>query len=117
MSFKFNIFSGTFDIVGQSSSGPSANNFSYIKIPQGKTVVVPQNEQMLFVGPITIDGTLRVIGEIRDMTPQESFYGWRVIPIDKVVVIPSNRQMLFTAGMRILGSVRVQGELKETGFL
>ena len=112
----FNPLSGQFDLVG-GGSGPSANNFSYIRVPAGKSVVVPVNQQMLFIGPIVVDGTLRVLGEIRDVTPQESFYGWRVIPIDKVIVIPSNRQMLFTAGMRILGSIRVQGELKETGFL
>ena len=116
MSFKLNVFTGTFDLVNAAES-PDDFNFSFKEISEGQTVTVPQGQQMLFSGPIKILGNLRVLGEIQDLSPQPEFYGWRVIPIDKVVMIPSNRQMLFTSGMRVLGSIRIQGDLKETGFL
>jgi len=108
MSYKFNVFTGKLDLVGGAS-----NNFSFIRVAPSTTVIVPVGQQMLFSGPLRVDGSLRVLGEIREVTPQESFDGWRVIGVEKTVVIPQNRQQLFTSGMRVLGILRVRGELKE----
>lgn len=60
MSFKFNPITGLLDLVNQSTS---TQNFSYNKIVTGQTVTIPENQQMLYVGPITIDGTLVIDGQ------------------------------------------------------
>ncbi len=61
MSFKFNPITGQLDLVGSGSS-IAPDNFSYSTVVTGSTVTIPINQQMLYVGPLTIDGTLVVDG-------------------------------------------------------
>lgn len=63
MGFKFNPLTGQLDLVG-SGGTTSPQNFSYSTIVTGSTVIVPQYQQMLYVGPITVDGTLVIDGDI-----------------------------------------------------
>lgn len=63
MPYKLNPFTGTLDFYKTSSSASSSDNFSYDYIQTGVTVTIPTNQQMLYVGPITIDGTLIVDGK------------------------------------------------------
>ena len=65
MSVSFNPFTGTFDFVGTSSGGSSADNFSYKTVALGITVEVPQYQQMIVMGgEIEVIGTLNIIGEV-----------------------------------------------------
>lgn len=58
MSFKFNPITGLLDLVNETTQ-----NFSYKKIVTGQTVTIPENQQMLYVGTIEIDGTLIINGD------------------------------------------------------
>ena len=62
MGFKFNPLTGQLDLVGTSTGSASPDNFSYSYIAGSTTVTIPENQQMLYVGPITIDGTLVING-------------------------------------------------------
>lgn len=64
MAFKFNPFTGTLDLVGSGGSSPSADNFSYNVVASLTTVTIPTNQQMVVVGPISIDGVLNVDGNL-----------------------------------------------------
>lgn len=57
MSFKFNPFTGTLDLV-------TPPNFSYDKILTGSTVTIPLNQQMVVSETIEIDGTLVLDGTL-----------------------------------------------------
>lgn len=46
------------------TAGGSVDNFSWKTVPTGQTVVVPQNQQMIVIGGIDVDGTLDLIGEL-----------------------------------------------------
>ncbi len=58
MSFKFNPITGLLDLVNETTQ-----NFSYKKIVTGQTVTIPENQQMIYVGTIEIDGTLIINGD------------------------------------------------------
>jgi len=62
MSFKFNPLTRQLDLVGSSGGSSSQENFSYSTVVTGSTVTIPIYQQMLYVGPLTIDGTLVVDG-------------------------------------------------------
>lgn len=44
--------------------GGGANNFSWKTIPEGVSVTIPENQQMVLVGGITINGELNIEGEL-----------------------------------------------------
>jgi hypothetical protein len=60
MAWKLNIFTGTFDQVGSSSSG----HFSYNVIPLATTVTIPQYQQMVVSDYLELDGDLIIEGEL-----------------------------------------------------
>ena len=64
MAFKFNPFTGNFDIVGSSSGGTSPDNFSYSQINLGDTKTIPVNQQMILHQNIEINGTLIIDGTL-----------------------------------------------------
>lgn len=61
--FDFNPITGRLDLVGTGGSTSTTQNFSYSRITTGNTVTIPEYQQMLFVGNLTIDGTLVIDGE------------------------------------------------------
>lgn len=67
MPYKFNPFTGSLDYYKNGSGGSSSDNFSYTYIITGNTVTVPVNQQMLHIGPITVDGTLVIDGTIEEV--------------------------------------------------
>lgn len=54
MGFKFNPFTGTLDIV-------KGKQFSYKVILNGTTLTIPENQQMVLVGQLTINGDGQLI--------------------------------------------------------
>ena len=64
--FKFNPFTGNFDMVGDGGGGgsPSPDNFSYEKIIASVTVTIPLNQQMIVNQNIQVDGTLVANGTL-----------------------------------------------------
>jgi len=67
MGLKLNPFTGKFDLV---SIGPE--NFSYNYIATGKSVLIPDNQQMLVYINITVDGTLTVDGDLVVLDQKQS---------------------------------------------
>lgn len=63
MAFKLNPITGQLDLVG-SSSGSSADNFSYEIIIASATVTIPIYQQMIVHGNIQIDGVLVADGPL-----------------------------------------------------
>lgn len=63
MAFVFNPTTGNLDVVVK-----DAENFSYRNIIDGKTVIVPVNQLMTFVAPLTVNGTLTIDGEIYEVS-------------------------------------------------
>lgn len=63
MAFKLNPITGQLDLVG-SSSGSSADNFSYEIIIAAATVTIPIYQQMIVHGNIQIDGVLVADGSL-----------------------------------------------------
>lgn len=63
MAFKFNPITGQLDLVGSGGSS-SPDNFSYETVALGVVVTVPQYQQMIVDGPITVEGSLIVIGKV-----------------------------------------------------
>jgi len=57
MSFAFNPFTGTFDIV-------NGDNFSYNKILASTTLIIPLNQQMIVHGRLKIEGRLIIKGRL-----------------------------------------------------
>jgi hypothetical protein len=51
-------------LIRAGSGGGGADNFSWKTIPSGATVVLPQNQQMIVIGGLELDGTLDLIGEL-----------------------------------------------------
>ena len=55
MGFKFNPFTGTLDVVY------TTKNFSCKVIVNGQTVTIPNNQQMVLVGSLTLEGSGQLI--------------------------------------------------------
>lgn len=53
----FNPIEGEFDII-------SDNNFSYVSVPEGRKLEIPENMQMAVHGCEEIDGEMRIDGEL-----------------------------------------------------
>ena len=51
-------------IIRSGGGSGGADNFSYTLVPDGETVTVPLNQQMIVVGGIEVDGTLDLLGEL-----------------------------------------------------
>lgn len=65
MAYKFNPFTGNFDITSTSSGGSSTDHQSgWKKILEGETVTVVENKQMVVFGPFENDGDLQLDGEL-----------------------------------------------------
>jgi hypothetical protein len=57
MSIVFNPFSGNFDFTKN-------DNFSIKNIPEGCSICIPENQQMIVYGPMLIEGEFFVLGEV-----------------------------------------------------
>lgn len=57
MKLAFNPKSGNFEFM-------ASNNFSFNIIPLGKTLCVPQYQQMIVHGELTIQGDLKLDGDL-----------------------------------------------------
>lgn len=109
MAFKFNPFTGTLDVVD-----PNDPNFSYLKVSEGESVLVPANQQMLFDGIITVDGTLEVDGEVNQIVDYTFWaYSWNKIPADVSLLVPVHRDMLVEQGLQVEGRLTVDGRVVE----
>lgn len=67
MAFKFNPFTGNFDITSTSggSGGSSTDHHSgWNFIPSGETVTVAQNKNMIVYQEIEVQGDLDIEGEV-----------------------------------------------------
>ena len=70
MGFKFNPFTGSFDVVVNGSNGntlPRPNgeeNFSFNYVESGMTLTIPIYQQMIIMGDIDIHGDVDLVGEI-----------------------------------------------------
>lgn len=109
MSFKFNPLTGKLDLVG---SGSGADNFSYNLIPDGSVVTIPENQQMLVDGHVTVLGHMLVSGELVDISGRQKeqfFYDL----IDDVVVVEANRLLLYKQHVTVTGHLRVLGRFTE----
>ena len=112
MGYKFNPFTGNFDIVGEGGGSSSPDNFSYQLVASGQTVVVPPGQLMLVDGPIRVLGHLDVQGDVRDISnrqPEKFFYD--LIDTGEVVKIYPNRLLLYQGHLTVLGHLRVNGRL------
>lgn len=113
MSFEFNPFTGTFDLVGAGGGGGfSPDNFSYKKILNSEIKTVPENQQMLFSGDIMVQGTLRVLGEIKEIRnaePDNFFY--TKIEAFEFVRVKLNRLLLYKSNLIVHGNLVVEGTL------
>lgn len=63
MSFKFNPFTGTLDLVS-SSVGSSTNNFSYNYIIINTTLIIPIYQQMVVAESLDIVGDIDLLGDL-----------------------------------------------------
>jgi len=61
MTYKFNVFTGTLDIIGTGGS-TSADNFSYEEIQTG--IEIPIYQQMIVHGGIIIEQELIITGTL-----------------------------------------------------
>lgn len=109
MAYKFNPFTGTLDRV-DSSSG--SDNFSYKRIESGETIAIPENQQMLVDGQVTVLGHLVVRGELVDISNRqvEKFF-YDLIDVGEVVIVRANRLLLYKDHLTVLGHLRVNGRL------
>ena len=113
MKLAFNPIGPPFDYVGDSGeSGP--DNFSHKLIPEGSTVVIPENQQMLIDGHLQVEGHLSVLGEVVDISARakEQFF-YDVINEGDVVVVEPNRLLLFKQHIQIDGHLRINGRLEQ----
>lgn len=116
MGFKFNPFTGNFDLVGEAGDITvlGEDNFSYIKVESGQDVVVPLNQEMVYRNDLMVEGNLMVRGntyQIQD--PIETSFFWTTIPNGTTVRVPTNRLMLYSSPLMVQGNLYVDGLLKE----
>ena len=110
--FKFNVFTGTFDIVNKDQA--AVQQFSFKKIESSESITIPENQQMLVDGHTKVLGHMTVLGSMIDIsarTARQFFYD--VITTNEVVEVPQNMLLLFNNHLTILGHLRVNGRLKE----
>lgn len=113
MSFRFNPITGKLDLVNAASAA-SADNFSYVNVPDGSTVTVPSGQQMLFDAELTIDGELVLDGEASAIVNYTEWaFGWNLIPADVSLFVASMRDFLFTDSITIDGHVTLDGRMVE----
>lgn len=111
MSFKFNPFTGNFDLVGHGGGGTSPDNFSYLLVDSGQEVVIPLGQQMLFKGDIRVLGDLIVRGELTELIDINQHQVSRV-RLGDVHLVPIDCVMFFRQ-LKVEGDLRVQGDLVE----
>lgn len=51
-------------LIRSGGGGAAADNFSYTFIPDGESVTIPTNQQMLVVGGVDVEGELNLVGEL-----------------------------------------------------
>jgi hypothetical protein len=101
----------------------AAPNFSFEQINLDETITIPQEQQMLFTGPMKLNGCLSVFGEvinldlIDDDTPPPppvvlpgDNYSHRRIEALEEKIIPQNQQMILSGSLELNGSLRLLGE-------
>lgn len=64
MAFTFNPFTGNFDVKGSGGSGTADGFLPYYYVDTGVSVEIPEYRQMNIHGPLTVFGTLSVLGEL-----------------------------------------------------
>jgi len=112
--YKFNPFTGTFDIVGTGGSGPGSQNFSYKEVGPLEDILIPEGQQMLVDGEMRVLGHLTVRGQVVDISdrgPEQFFYD--LIPEGDVVMVEANRLLMFNGSLTVRGHLRVNGRLVE----
>ena len=97
--------------IEESKSGKI--NFSVVKVLEGETVVVPENQQMLYIGDISIAGDLLINGDIRQITnTYYDSFSLGTVEENECIVIPENK-VLFYRNLRVLGDIRLLGDMVE----
>jgi len=111
--FKFNVFTGTFDIVNKNQA--ATQQFSFKKIEESEVVTVPTNQQMLVDGHTTVLGHLTIVGQLVDISNRKSEkYFYDKIIENEVVEVEQNRLLEYNQHLTVLGHLRVNGRLVDT---
>jgi hypothetical protein len=112
MGLKINPVTGNLDLIG-SSSGSSADNFSYNLIDVGESVTIPAGQQMLYVGDLQILGDLIIEGDLVEIN-NDPYHSMSVSYIgpSELFLIPVNHVMFFKT-LTIDGDLRIEGDLIE----
>lgn len=112
MSITFNPFTGNFDFVGTSSGG-GADNFSYKKVIEGQSIVVPENQQMLVDGDLNVFGDLMIRGEVKEITKRSDDNGFffTKIKTHEFVTVKTDRLLLYKNNLMVQGNLKVLGDM------
>jgi len=101
------------DAIEEAASSSGADNFSYKYVGIGETVTIPENQQMLHQGTLTVFGDLITRGDLIEENPDNTTtFGLGTIPIDDLILVPFNK-ILFCKNLKIQGTLRVQGDTVE----
>lgn len=107
MSFKFNVFTGKFDIVETNEP-----NFSYIYIDETESVEVQSGQEMITQKDILVDGDLMVSGETFQLPDYSKLcFFWTKITADESIRIPANRLLIYVENIMVDGNLMVDGDL------
>jgi len=113
MSIKINPIGRPFDFTGKGGTSSSPENFSYTKVPFGKIVTIPLNQQMLFKGILRVEGLLINRGQAISITDDHQQMGqWNPIPAGEIVLVPENRVMFYKFILINRGVLRNQGTVE-----
>jgi hypothetical protein len=111
MSVTFNPFTGRFDFVGAASA--ATPNFSYKEVPEGTSVNIPENQQMIFDGPLLVKGDLLVSGDAIDISGRGADGTCFFNEVENNFTVPAKRLLLYKRNLLITGNLRVLGDCME----
>lgn len=109
MSFKFNPITATLDLVGQ--DGAASENFSYKRIPQNATVLIPEEQIMLCYESLDVEGTLDLEGYLAFVESSMDNFSYELVEETRKVKIPSGQQMLVDRFINVEGVLDIEGKL------
>jgi hypothetical protein len=113
MSFKFNPFTGNFDIDTKSSGGSTTvgSNFSYTLVDSD--IEILNGQEMLLKSALRITSNLLVSGTLRFIKDDvQQMSHWNFIPIEETAIIPQNKSMFYKNNIRLNGTMRIYGKLE-----
>lgn len=109
-----NSSNGFFSDNVQDAIEEAGSSFSFTLVPEGKTVTIPEGQEMVHGSDLMVLGNLMVEGstfQVPEAT--DTGFGWTTIPGGIAVQVPVNRVLFYFSPFMVEGSLMVDGTLKE----